>query len=60
MFHHLKLWVAVAKHNFKWVKIYISNVALVGFTNQLFLRDTGAAAIYTSLYDIAYKFFLYI
>ena len=25
---HLKLWMAAARHNFKWVEIYIFNVAL--------------------------------
>ena len=32
IFTHLKLWVAVARHNFKWVKIVIINVALQGLT----------------------------
>ena len=26
IFIHLKLWVAVARHNFKWVKIYIFHI----------------------------------
>ena len=24
IFSHLKLWIAAARHNFKWLKIYIS------------------------------------
>ena len=27
IFTHLKLWVAVATHNFKWVKMYVRSIS---------------------------------
>ena len=32
IFTHLKLWVASARHNFKWVKIKLNNLAVKGLS----------------------------
>ena len=43
MFNHLKLWVTVARHNFKWGKIYI----LVHLSSTDILVDNVRSPIYT-------------
>ena len=35
-FPNFKLWIAVARHNFKWVKIHVVDPLKTFFGNQLF------------------------
>ena len=39
IFTHLKLWIASARHNFKWVKIQIDNLAVKGLSTSPYHTD---------------------
>ena len=45
IFIHLKLWIASARHNFKWVKIQIDNLAVTGL-RQVTLISTQPVMIF--------------
>ena len=44
-FTHLKLWVAVAKHNFKWVKFEFYNVALNTYSAMINSRRQNLTSV---------------
>ena len=45
IFSHLKLWIAVARHNFKWIQIKISKLSVLRFNMQ-----KGHGATYNSMH----------
>ena len=50
-FTHLKLWVAVARHNFKWVKIFIIQFSRIR-VNYLSLNYTQIWSIAITIQDL--------